>query len=265
MTDRGQRAAIAYDARGNVTWTARQMAVISSALGDFSGTPTLDATGRPSVAAEEVAPAAGTVEYDETHPYIRTASFDHANRPIKMGLPSDPDYVGTAPLVAGSLSYNRRGLPAGAIASIGGTVHTIVGSIQYERDGLVSSMTYGDNVATSSTVYDIRRRPTLFTTTRTPDSGAAAPALAAVSTVVAQQLVWDAANNLTAQIDHRDPAEWPAGHRPQTVAALAVVQLDPAASAMERPAVEVAREVERARTKRAVAVRVAVPVRDAAD
>ncbi|MCZ7678645.1 MAG: hypothetical protein M5U28_07700 [Sandaracinaceae bacterium] len=29
--------------------------------------------------------------------------------------------------------------------------------------------------------------------------------------------MWDAANNLVAQIDDRDAGEWPAGHRPQSV------------------------------------------------
>jgi RHS repeat-associated protein len=40
---------------------------------------------------------------------------------------------------------------------------------------------------------------------------------AAVTLPVDQQLVWDAANNLVAQLDHRDPLEWPAGYRPQSV------------------------------------------------
>ena len=36
------------------------------------------------------------------------------------------------------------------------------------------------------------------------------------SSAAAPALVWDAANNLTATVDHRDGAEWPAGFRPQT-------------------------------------------------
>ena len=56
-----------------------------------------------------------------------------------------------------------------------------------------------------------------MTTTRGPtSSGVSGSELGAVTTVVDQQLVWDAVNNLTATIDHRDAAEWPAGHRPQT-------------------------------------------------
>jgi hypothetical protein len=52
-------------------------------------------------------------------------------------------------------------------------------------------------------------------TTRTP-TGTDPRSLAAVTTVVDQQLVWDAASNLTEVVDHRDPLEWPAGHRPQS-------------------------------------------------
>lgn len=72
-----------------------------------------------------------------------------------------------------------------------------------------------------TTSYDVRRRPYRMTTTRTPDPTVTAPAptptIRTVGTVVDQQLVWDAASNLTGVIDHRDPAEWPAGHRPQSV------------------------------------------------
>ena len=74
------------------------------------------------------------------------------------------------------------------------------------------------NATVSTTTYDIRRRPVRFRTMRDATPGASAPAdLGGVTTVVDQQLVWDAANNLVAQIDHRDGGEWPARHRPQTV------------------------------------------------
>ncbi|MGE0792116.1 MAG: RHS repeat-associated core domain-containing protein [Sandaracinaceae bacterium] len=69
----------------------------------------------------------------------------------------------------------------------------------------------------STTTYDNRRRPIRMTTTRTPDGGAMAPDLGAVSVVFDQELEWDAASNLKRLIDLRDPAEWPDGHRPQTV------------------------------------------------
>lgn len=225
VTDRAQRAVLAYDDRGNVTWTARQMAVISEELG-LGTQQTLDAAhsdleypeyiGDTRPYQAESPAAGGTVFYDTTNTYTRTATFDHAGRPRSMTLPTDPDYDGTAPLVSGTLTYNRRGLPASASATIGSETQVIVDAIEYLRDGLVSSLTYGDGVATSTTTYDIRRRPIRFRTTRTP-TGMTADTLAAVATPVDQQLVWDKANNLVAQVDHRSAAEWPAGFRPQTV------------------------------------------------
>ncbi|MEC7525276.1 MAG: RHS repeat domain-containing protein, partial [Myxococcota bacterium] len=220
VSDRAQRAVLAYDDRGNVTWTARQLALISAPIG-LGGQVVVD--GRPEEPEQTV--LAGTVEYDDTHTYTRTAAFDPANRPTSMTLPRDPDYhaTETAPLVSGSLTYNRRGLPASATASVGTSSHTVVASIEYLRDGLVGSITYGDDLigartpTTSTTTYDVRRRPVRMRTTRDATGmGGSGQELEAVTTVVDQELVWDAANNLTATVDHRDGAEWPAGFRPQT-------------------------------------------------
>ncbi|HBQ13770.1 MAG TPA: hypothetical protein DEF51_22425, partial [Myxococcales bacterium] len=220
VSDRAQRAVLAYDDRGNVTWTARQLALISAPIA-LNAITVVD--GRPVQTEQPV--SSGTLEYDVTHTYTRTAEFDHANRPTSMTLPLDPDYhaTETAPLVSGSLLYNRRGLPASATASVGASNHTVVASIEYLRDGLVSSITYGDDLmgtrtpTTSTTTYDVRRRPVRMRTTRdTTGMGGTGQELEAVTTVVDQELVWDAANNLTATVDHRDGAEWPAGFRPQT-------------------------------------------------
>ncbi|GAB5549493.1 MAG: hypothetical protein SangKO_092530 [Sandaracinaceae bacterium] len=220
VSDRAQRAVLAYDDRGNVTWTARQLALISAPIG-LNAITVVD--GRPVQTEQTVSP--GTLEYDVTHTYTRTAAFDHANRPTSMTLPRDPDYdaLATAPLVEGTLLYNRRGLPRQATAVVDGTPHTVVESIAYLRDGLVGSITYGDDLmgtrmpTTSSTTYDVRRRPVRMRTTRdTTGMGGVGQELEAVTTVVDQELVWDAANNLTATVDHRDGAEWPAGFRPQT-------------------------------------------------
>ena len=51
---------------------------------------------------------AGAREYDTAHPYVRTASFDHAGRPTSMTLPSDPDWTGTGLARVGSttISFN---------------------------------------------------------------------------------------------------------------------------------------------------------------
>ena len=145
---------------------------------------------------------------------------------VFYGAASSSPGPGAAPAIGVRLTYNRRGLPATATATVAGTAHPIVTRIDYLRDGLVGAVVYGDTDAggataraptRSATTYDIRRRPVRMTTTRRPDPMAAAQTLGAVGTVVDQRLVWDAANNLTAVIDHRDPYEWPDGHLPQTV------------------------------------------------
>ncbi|HHH27872.1 MAG TPA: hypothetical protein ENK57_05960, partial [Polyangiaceae bacterium] len=179
---------------------------------------------RPTQA--ETAPAARTVEYDQDHLYVRTATFDHAGRARTITLPEDPDFAGgPAPSVGGELTYNSRGLPSSATALIAGVPHTIVESIVYDRDGLVLATQLGDDTdgagaartaTLSTTTYDLRRRPERFTTTRQVTG--LGEGLDGVSLVVDQQVQWDAANNLVGLLDHRDPAEWPAGYQPQTVA-----------------------------------------------
>ncbi|MCZ7680149.1 MAG: hypothetical protein M5U28_15825 [Sandaracinaceae bacterium] len=212
------------------------MALISVPLGVSTGSLT-----EPAPPTEtETAPTPGEVEYDETVVYHRLAAFDHAGRPFAM-IAVDPEALASvdpAPLVGGLLEYNRRGLPhraaafldcfPGDVSSIaaaasscsGGTVQIIVDGIEYLRDGLVETITYGDGVGrdptVSTTTYDIRRRPIRFRTDREA-TGSAPESLAAVTRPVDQRLVWDAANNLVAQIDDRDAGEWPAGHRPQSV------------------------------------------------
>jgi len=174
VTDRGQRAALAYDDRGDVVWTARQIALIPEEL-RLPGGPPSD----PPAPVERPGPP-GTVEYDELHTYTRTASFDHASRPVATVLPRDPDFAtGTAPRVEGLLTYNRRGLPRDASARIGGALHPVVTRIDYLRDGLVGSMTYGDSddgdpthtrtPTTSTTTYDVRRLPVHMRTSRAAD------------------------------------------------------------------------------------------------
>ncbi|MCA9610355.1 MAG: RHS repeat protein, partial [Myxococcales bacterium] len=227
VTDRGQRAAIAYDDRGNAVWTARQMAVISAPIGLDAFIDSVD--GLP---VQDEQPATnGTVTYDDDHTYVRTATFDHAGRPREIELPTDPDFSGTAPVIQGELLYNTRGLPSQALARVGTTEQVIVQSIEYLRDGLVSSITYGDDddgsgagsrtPTQSQTTYDARRRPTRMWTTRQVTGLSDGPGehspLDDVTVVVDQQLGWDAANNLIAITDHRDPSQWGAGNLPQSV------------------------------------------------
>jgi hypothetical protein len=182
--------------------------------------------GRPTFT--ESAPSVGTVVYDDSveHTYLRTASFDHAARPTAMTLPVDPDWdplgVDPSPEISGALEYDRRGLPARALLTVGALDPIpVVAAIEYLRDGLVSHIEYGDlgsaPVIESHTEYDVRRRPVRMTTTREPTAGAMAGELGEVSVVHDQRLEWDTASNLTALVDERLPSEWPDEFRPQTV------------------------------------------------
>jgi RHS repeat-associated protein len=224
VADRSQRAVVSYDDRGNAVWTGRQVALISAPLAlsaDLSG-------DFPDV--HEASPfVPSTVAYDDTT-YVRTALFDHAGRPTDMALPRDPDWnwdgsADPAPLVRGHLSYDPRGLPSHADLIVdypgSGTDVTIevVHAIHYLRDGLVDRIEYGhregDAVVRSQTEYDERRRPTRMSAVRPNPTGTSG--LAGVTAIADQQLVWDAASNLTFIRDLRDPSEWPIGHRPQSV------------------------------------------------
>ena len=225
VSDRAQRAVLAYDRRGNVTWTARQLALISpESASTRKRWSTVDRNRTSSRSPRRPSSTTRPTPTSGRRPSITPAGRCRWScRPTRTSTPST-----TAPVVGGALTYTRRGLPFSASVSIDSSTQTIVSEIEYERDGLVRSLTYGDptlqpdgtspRAATvSTTTYDIRRRPTRMTTTRGPtSSGVSGSELGAVTTVVDQQLVWDAVNNLTATIDHRDAAEWPAGHRPQT-------------------------------------------------
>ncbi|MBX3271614.1 MAG: hypothetical protein KF729_15215 [Sandaracinaceae bacterium] len=236
VRDRGQRAAIAYDDRGNAILTARQMALVSAPL-VVEPNPETGDDGRPEE-EEDPPTSSAQVTYDEAHTYVRQAHYDHAGRPRAVELPLDPDHAGTAPLIVGRLLYNARGLPAAAIAGLYDEEfvpadpndnllrqQVVVQSIAYTRDGLVSSISYGDTddgsssgsrtPTVSSMSYDVRRRPIRMRTVRETSEGE--HPLDGVTVVADQELAWDRANNLVAVLDHRDPLEWPAGRRPQSV------------------------------------------------
>lgn len=223
VSDRGMRTVVAFDDRGNAIWEARQIALapetssVPASLVDPPGTPSSDGIGTPAVRT-----------YDEATTYLLRASFDHAARPVSIELPEDVDWsamggAGAAPVIAGRLEYNRRGLPASTELLVDGTAHPVMESVSYLRDGLVGSVVYGDHVggtraATISTrLYDARRRTTFMQTIRAPGAPASGATLGEVSVLNAQRLHWDAANNLTWIEDLRTPEEWPDGHRPQSV------------------------------------------------
>jgi RHS repeat-associated protein len=234
--DRGQRSVYAYDLRGNALWSARQMALPAAAslLAD-----TLAAPAPPTSAAASSAATA----YDEAHTYVRSASYDAADRASGLVLPRDPDFEDgePGPRVGGRLEYGADGLPFAAFSMIvegGGTptrangsldfgpdstvdVHRIVASMVYDAAGGLLRTVYGDRrpgrePTESTTQYDARHRPEYLRTSRVPtELPSPERPLGAVSVVVDQKLIWDAASNLVELEDRRLPGEWPAGHRPQ--------------------------------------------------
>jgi RHS repeat-associated protein len=221
--DRGQRSAMAYDDRGQVVASARQVAL----LPELAAPAVTTVNGLPQVIEPPTSPWART--YDVSHTYVRTASYDHGGRPTSMTLPLDPDYAGgPAPEIGGTLEYNARGLPSRVSLTVGTASRAIVDELAYTRDGLVEQVTYGDDrtgdgsprsPTVSFTTYDDRRRPVRMRTERVPNAhaGLTGRPLEAVSSPHDQMLVWDLADNLIAIEDLRDPTEWPDGFRPQSV------------------------------------------------
>ncbi len=217
--DRAQRSIVAYDARGNVTFAARQVAVISEPR------PLTDSTtsdGRPASDAAGESPNLASVSYDAFHTYTRSATFDHAGRTLTSTLPIDPDYAGTgtAPVLSGRMQYYNSGAPKSAELGVDGTYRPVVQHLRYTRDGLPSGTVYGDEgftgrTATESRVlYDARRRPIQLFTSRTPEAERAPQTLGSVTEVMHQRLSWDGSSNLCAVDDRRPGSEWPEGHKP---------------------------------------------------
>ncbi|MFO0713641.1 MAG: hypothetical protein U0353_27560 [Sandaracinus sp.] len=154
--DRGQRSAMAYDDRGQVTWSARQMAILPIAIPPMVFT----VDGLPQITESSF--SVWTRTYDEAHTYTRTATYDHGGRPTAMTLPLDPDYDdGPAPEIGGTLEYNPRGLPSRVNLTIGSASRAIVDELVYTRDGLVEQVTYGDDLTGSGG----SRTPTVSFTT----------------------------------------------------------------------------------------------------
>ena len=234
VSDRGQRSAMAYDARGQVVWAARQMVVIGEAP-SVTMTNANTANGVPPVVSEgAVAPAARVYDDEPDHTYVRTARYDYGGRPRSMVLPTDPDWetfggTGTAPAIGGTLEYDERGLPSRVALAIDDVEErAIVEDLHYNANGLVCRVVYGDNTAVgggsrtptfSETTYDHCLRPETFHTERVATSygGLDPRPLALVTTPMSQRLVWDAASNLVEVADLRDGDEWPDGYRPQSV------------------------------------------------
>ena len=99
---------MAYDARGQVTWAMRQMAMLENGP-RVTVTDADPGPGLPPVTTES--PVIGVARaYDEAHTYQRTAAYDHGGRPTSMVLPTDPDWTGTgaAPVIGGARQPTTR-------------------------------------------------------------------------------------------------------------------------------------------------------------
>ena len=225
VSDRGQRSAMAYDARGQVSWAMRQMAMLENgpALTITNNNP---GPGLPPVTAEGVVVPVPRA-YDVAHTYQRTAAYDHGGRPTSMVLPTDPDWTGggAAPVIGGVVAYDARGLPNVVTLTMDAASRPIVSDIRYTEHGLVREVVYGDttgpdgsarDATTSTTRYDACLRPRAFHTERDATSGTGRD-LGLVTTPMHQQLVWDEANNLVRVEDLRLAEEWPDSFRPQSV------------------------------------------------
>jgi RHS repeat-associated protein len=233
--DRASRSVFAYDARGVLAWSASQLAL----LPDEVAISTSSIDELPAIETSDA--QSSIVTFDEEHVYVVTHAFDHGGRERGVVLPREPDWDGSGaePRVLGTMTYDRRGLPTAAqlgLADGGGApvvtdgdiglgsaalaIHPIIDAIAYEDVGLVASVLLPGGTLSQRT-YDAVRRPTRVWTVRAPT---AAPGpdrpLGAVTTGHDQSFAWDAANNLAAVLDGRDPLEWPDGHRPQSMFAV---------------------------------------------
>ncbi len=218
VSDRGQRSAVTYDARGNANWTARQMAFISNRL-----EIPYDDTINPLPDLEETPPSSGYLSYDEDHTYIETSDFDHAGRGRRLYLPLDPDYGSDTPHLIGQLALDRRGLPAWSNVLIYDDSNAFVdhipvlGTVLHDEFGRETLRYTGD---TSSTVtiaesfsYDVRGRPQWHLAYRIPSGSDPDQSLQDLQYLTFTFHNWDAANNLTYLFDNCPPGARPDGHR----------------------------------------------------
>ncbi|UJR85586.1 SpvB/TcaC N-terminal domain-containing protein [Sandaracinus amylolyticus] len=217
-TDRAVRAVRAYDGRGLVSWSARQIAMMPIA----PDAPITLSASIPSVTPG--APGARPVRaFDESHTYVAESGHDHAGRPRTIRLPEDPD-AEDAPEIGGRIEHDVRGLPRATFVRIDGSDHPVLASATYDAGGRVTRAVWGDDAGgtrtptITTTDYDRRRRPERIRVVRAPTAtSSAARTLSEVSVVQDQTFRWDAADNLLRITDGRIAREWPDGHRPQSV------------------------------------------------
>ena len=209
--DRGQRSVVAYDVRGRPIWSARQMALLGSAP---AAATTLTAAS-PSITDDMSAAATRQGrEFDTTHTYESTSTYDRIDRPIGVGLPADPDFSTTdpGPVISGAMQYRLVGLPNAADILIDG-VPTRIGAWVYNEANqpILQYIGFGaGHIGNLRTHYDSRLRPTfrafgrheIVDGSEVIDSNPGSTALNAINHPVYERYVWDAADNLITVTSH---------------------------------------------------------------
>lgn len=190
-----------------------------------------DGRGRPAVVARKIAkpgvPASTLADRYTAHWYLRTTTYDGADRPIAESTGADvPELLGANGSSLVTTEYSTRG----TIASVGGSYGPLVSSVSRNADGLIESTTYGDVAHTKTELqHDERQRlasvvtrrgaPALWTAN--PPAYTPAPDLSAGPSVFQTELenysyVYDLVDNPKEIVDHRDPSAWPTSFKPST-------------------------------------------------
>ncbi|MEZ4252777.1 MAG: RHS repeat-associated core domain-containing protein [Polyangiales bacterium] len=211
-SDRGQRSAVDYDARGRLVWSARQMALIPSAA-------SVDATlsGNAPAVDDDDAPTGGSRLYDEVHVYATSVVYDRLDRVVSRTYPEDPEASGVGPVV-GSITYDRRGLPHATHLVVGTSVdEPILREALYDQQRRNYENHFGRSALAlvRSETYDVRHRPLTTTWTRAATPGATLGELGAVTTISDLHYAWNAASNLLELDDQSDAEQWPATQKPR--------------------------------------------------
>lgn len=218
VSDRGQRTITNYDQRGRPNWSARQMALIPDP-GAMAGTTLTNPL--PAIDRSDNPPSMGTRAFDEdpTHAYVMSNTYDRADRPLAKTWPTDPDFVGTAPVVTGDIFYNWRSLPRATRMFIDGVQYNIAPAITYTVDRNLAALNVGSGgqvVAKQLFFYDARLRPwRTYTSRPVAVRSGTSPDLNAVSLIVRDDMKWDPVNNLIEIKDTSTQSEWPTGQKPR--------------------------------------------------
>ena len=160
-SDRTQRSLVAYDARGRVVQTARQIAALPRESTSIPRT-----LADPPVLFVGDSPEHRPRIYDTSVTYNTSVTYDYLGRVVGRSYPDNPDWMaqggaGFAPRVRGRMSYDHRGLPYSSAVTIGTQSFAINAASSYGPNRLPTHMTYGDSmnpVSTWTGHYDSRQR-----------------------------------------------------------------------------------------------------------